>query len=554
MKRNTYRAKRNAYLVLFILLPMAFASITASAQQIVHVDDDASPGGDGVSWNTAYMHLQDALAAAVAGDVIRVAQGIYKPDQDESGNVTAGDRLATFQLQSGVAIEGGYRGLTGGGSPDVRDIDLFISTLNGDLADDDVADLAGFLACSSGDGNAFAPGCDAFDIDGDGDVDNADGNIDDNAYHVTVGTGTDSAAIIDGFTITAGNASAFLQNDSGGGMNNVPGSPTVTRCTFLRNSALFRGGGMFNSSATSNPAVSNCRFVENHVGEGRGGGMANFDGASPMIDQCSFTNNTTGFLDGAGLSNEFGSSPTLTNCTFTGNIAGDNGGGVFSYNQSNPTFTNCMFSRNAATSGGGMSNNGGITPILVNCTFSGNFASDSGGGVNSTSNSVPVLTNCIFWNNTDGIGASESAQINVSQAPLPVVNHSSIQGLTGAFGGTGNIGAVGDPLFVDPANDDFRLAAGSPCIDAGDNSNVPSSVTTDLDGNPRLTDDPDTPDTGDGTAPIVDMGAYEFQPDGPPIPTVSQWGMIVMGLFLLMTGTLVYGNRKTSGQTKTELV
>ncbi|MHC4094188.1 MAG: hypothetical protein ACYSVY_28595, partial [Planctomycetota bacterium] len=50
-----------------------------------------------------------------------------------------------------------------------------------------------------------------------------------------------------------------------------------------------------------------------------------------------------------------------------------------------------------------------------------------------------------------------------------------------------------------------------PSIDAADNDAVPEGVTTDLDGNPRFADDPGTLDTGNGTPPIVDMGAYEFQ-------------------------------------------
>ncbi|MDY7109555.1 MAG: choice-of-anchor Q domain-containing protein [Planctomycetota bacterium] len=63
---------------------------------------------------------------------------------------------------------------------------------------------------------------------------------------------------------------------------------------------------------------------------------------------------------------------------------------------------------------------------------------------------------------------------------------------------------------------DYRLAPGSPCIDAGDNMAVPEGVDTDLDGNPRFVDDPATEDTGNGEPPIVDMGAYEFPP--PPCP------------------------------------
>jgi hypothetical protein len=71
-------------------------------------------------------------------------------------------------------------------------------------------------------------------------------------------------------------------------------------------------------------------------------------------------------------------------------------------------------------------------------------------------------------------------------------------------------------MFADPDNGDFRLSAGSPCIDAGDNTAVPGDIATDLAGNPRFVDDPDTVDTGDGDPPIVDMGAYEFQ--GLPCP------------------------------------
>ena len=38
-----------------------------------------------------------------------------------------------------------------------------------------------------------------------------------------------------------------------------------------------------------------------------------------------------------------------------------------------------------------------------------------------------------------------------------------------------------------------------------------------LKGNPRFLDVPETPDTGLGQAPIVDIGAYEFSDLGPPL-------------------------------------
>ena len=52
------------------------------------------------------------------------------------------------------------------------------------------------------------------------------------------------------------------------------------------------------------------------------------------------------------------------------------------------------------------------------------------------------------------------------------------------------------PGFVDAVNGDYRLAVGSPCVDAGNNSNVTSD--TDLAGNARI---------ANGT---VDIGCYEY--------------------------------------------
>jgi hypothetical protein len=132
-------------------------------------------------------------------------------------------------------------------------------------------------------------------------------------------------------------------------------------------------------------------------------------------------------------------------------------------------------------------------------------------------------------NHIDSGGTDESAQIC---GGVPVINYSCVEGWTGDMGGIGNIGDA--PVFVDadgPDDDpntwednDYRLSAGSPCIDAADNEAVPPDEL-DLDGdddvdepvpfdlyrNPRFVDDPGTDDTGNGTPPIVDMRAYEFQ-------------------------------------------
>ncbi len=358
---------------------------------------------------------------------------------------------------------------------------------------------------------------------------------------VTCDSDEGADTVLEGFTLMHGTGTLVEISPGifilvGGGMYNEDSSPTVTNCTFTGNTAFRfesgRGGGMYNDN--SSPTVTDCAFVENSAGI-NGGGMYNRNSSSPIVTKCRFIENFGGF--GGGMENVFSSNPTVTNCTFSGNSSDHSGGGMSNV-LSSPTVTNCFFSANDAL-GGGMYNNSG-SPTVTNCTFTGN--ADYG---MYNDKSSPTVTNCILWGNSPD-------EFNPFLG-TPTVTYSDVQG---GFRGTGNIDA--DPLFVaasdcfiespfsqpgcsDPAcmsavcdvlpsccdfwwssscvelafdlcPNDFRLSAASPCIDAGDNTAVPVGVTTDLDGNPRFVDDPDTPDSGNGDPPIVDMGAYEFQP------------------------------------------
>ncbi|MGD8969736.1 MAG: hypothetical protein PVI07_19700, partial [Anaerolineae bacterium] len=60
---------------------------------VIYVDADATTGGDGQSWSTAYRYLQDALDEANSGGgsyEIWVAEGVYYPDEDSDGDHVAG--------------------------------------------------------------------------------------------------------------------------------------------------------------------------------------------------------------------------------------------------------------------------------------------------------------------------------------------------------------------------------------------------------------------------------------------------------------------------------
>ena len=122
------------------ILALIICAILAqtSAAKIIYVDANATGANNGKSWPDVYIYIQDALADANSSPKpveIRVAQGIYKPDRGIG--ITLGDRYATFQLKTGVAIKGGYAGLNHL-DPNARDIVKYKTTLSGDLLGNDV--------------------------------------------------------------------------------------------------------------------------------------------------------------------------------------------------------------------------------------------------------------------------------------------------------------------------------------------------------------------------------------------------------------------------------
>ncbi len=68
------------------MIAMFAISSAAHGAGVPHVNDDAPPGGDGRSWNTAFRFLQDALADACGGGIaeIRLGQDTYTRDRDEA--------------------------------------------------------------------------------------------------------------------------------------------------------------------------------------------------------------------------------------------------------------------------------------------------------------------------------------------------------------------------------------------------------------------------------------------------------------------------------------
>ena len=325
----------------------------------------------------------------------------------------------------------------------------------------------------------------------------------------------------------------FVENTAvdGGGVFNWGANPRMSGCVFHLNTALDGEGGVVASVERSSPTFVDCEFAENSA---RWGGAISDDDSSTTLRNCVFANNTAewgGALRGNTTvgHQETDLMMTMSRCVFVENVANSSGGalnfdngivrihGCFFVENSavnrggavmlddvseldTSIVTNCVFYANTADSGGAVYIQDG-RPVYANCTITLNQAQEGGGVVVARASEVTFASiyNCILWGNaTDQI-----VLVNGAHAEL---NYCDIQG--GWRGkGVGNVDA--DPTFVDPRNGDLWLAAGSPCIDAGDNTSIDDCLL-DADGNERFIDDRFTDDTGLGKPPIVDIGAFEF--------------------------------------------
>jgi predicted outer membrane repeat protein len=255
----------------------------------------------------------------------------------------------------------------------------------------------------------------------------------------------------DQLTISGNSSSAILQVDS------FAQTCAISGLTFAHGSTGFSGGAI--SNIVSAVSVSNCAFSNNSASN-LGGAIAN--GGVLMV----------------------------TGCTFDGNSAGA-GGAIFSLEATTCTAMNSTFRGN---SGGSIFGGGAIYSVgeltVVNCTVVGN----SGGGINAALGTLN-LENTII---ADSTGMPDCA----SDSPPVVNSHNLIKD------GSCSPMLTGDPKLGPLQSNGgptqtFALLAGSPAIDAGDDSVLgpPFSLTTDQRG----------PGFPRKSGLRVDIGAFELQ-------------------------------------------
>ena len=190
----------------------------------------------------------------------------------------------------------------------------------------------------------------------------------------------------------------------------------------------------------------------------------------------------------------WGGTIAVTNTVFI-----DTGWATAPYRGARNEYVNCVFYGNdvGICYWSGWSGN----PVYKNCVFAncGHGWCELASGSYGNPPSGVSVANCLFWNPA-GYGAQSCDLAGVS----------------------GNI--WGDPQFVDAEGGDFRVAATSPCVDAGDGSVAPEF---DWWGRPRMdvkaVEDAGTPDAS-GACP--DIGIYEVEGAAAvPLPDLAVAGV-----------------------------
>ncbi|MCA9245078.1 MAG: right-handed parallel beta-helix repeat-containing protein [Phycisphaerales bacterium] len=439
----------------------------------LYVRLDNAAGGDGTSWPNAFRSLRTALTVAsnwTGRTEIWVARGVYRVEQDPLG------RGLGFSIPARTQVFGGFRG------NEVRrhQRDAKPET-NGTV-------LSGLIS---------------------------DGV---QAQHVVRFENVGRGSALDGFTVEGGSATAAPAD--GGGVWIWRGAPTIRNVDFLDNRAGGRGGAMFVNGGR--PVLSNVRFFDNTADHG---GAIALDGGALDAEGCYFQNNTAD-QNGGAIFAQGSDAVRLRSCDARGNSAANGGAMSIQFVSTLDDFSS-VYSGNTAEFGGAIQLLSVADASLVNMTVVNNDAA-MGAALRQDGQTFTTIANAIVWHNDPDnvpsldIGPSSTIDVYSSDVEYWFAG--------GVF--DENLNTSVQPRFRNPvgadgvagtADDDLRLQRNSPCIDAGSNRWLPFAdllrspilrrTLLDADGNPRRVDVASVPDTGIGRAPVVDIGAYEVEPD-----------------------------------------
>ncbi|MCP4442390.1 MAG: T9SS type A sorting domain-containing protein [Aureispira sp.] len=451
----------------------------------IYVDANATGNNNGSTWANAYTDLGEALFSTASGEVW-VAAGTYLPSKDFNGFIPGSDKAKTFKIPNGVKVYGGFNGTETMLSQ--RNWQTNLTILEGDF----------------GNGNQ--------------------------SYHLVRTDGSSGVVELDGFTLQNGYASTS-GNDLGGAIYATNNSNFIVRnCIFQYNQG-YKDGGTIHAVGGS-VEFHNCDFENNTLRMNSGlstqkGGVLYLSNNTAQFHDCNFQSNTiiatgTGregvgmYLDNVAL--------TLRNCVFEKNTmtgSGGKGGGIyadggsadvencrFSYNThmavymvsgTNIKYTNCLVD-NSTNGEGGILLGATGTIDVTNCTFTKNELLAPWNYYQTVRIHAPIATisNCIFYDHRPNTVAEVLGVVGTGTTINNCLFQKETWNVKSSSGSPiFNNTIIGTPNFVDPDNDDYRIACGA-ATNAGTTAGL-TLPSTDLAGQPRIFN---------GT---IDLGAYENQ-------------------------------------------
>jgi len=305
---------------------------------------------------------------------------------------------------------------------------------------------------------------------------------------------------LSGLRLTGGDAAGlgghpgYAASGAGGGVYVITATVTLSDSQVFKNTAWL-GGGLYLLRANATLGGNN---VLSNTANGGGGLFLNY-GIATLSGNTILSNTASG--DGGGLYQGTGSA-TLQENTILSNTANDGGGlflvssnaalyenvvrfntasyggGLYVMSWSKATLTNTVIADNRASNAGGVLYvTYGASARLLHTTLARNSGGD-GSGIyvtnHATHYSTVAMTNTIFVSHTVGISATAGNTATLGST----LWHGNAANWGGAGAVYHNNDYTGDPAF---AADGYHLMDGSAAINKGGNA----GVTTDIDGDAR---------------------------------------------------------------------
>jgi hypothetical protein len=408
---------------------------TPAHATVIYVNAGSNAGSESGTQQNPYKRVQAAVDAAANGDEIRVAAGTY------TENVRIQDKS--------LVLQGGYSGSW------TRDISANTTTLAG-AGGDSVVSLIGADVTIDGfriTGGAGSPEGLPYARHGGG-------------IYSRDGSPTISNNIIEGNDIRSEEPASEVNFGGGVYVANAPSANILNNV--IRNNFAGRGSGI---SANGETALIQGNTIENNTSVGDHGGGLFIIIANARITQNIIRGNEVGRAFGYGWGGGLivantGSFAELSFNRVYDNYAAAYGAGEFIDEGARADIHHELIYRNITKDGceavSAIAVDGGTgvgsEATISHCTVVNNVCSTvvRGNGLQVEGASTVSVTNSIFWGN----GGDDFAVDGTSALTVTYTDSEE------SIAGTGNISSA--PRFVNEAADDYRLANGSPCTDAGD--------------------------------------------------------------------------------------